>query len=243
MKQTMQQTIKNYALFLVGLFVASMGVALSTKAGLGTSPVAAVPYSVSIVNHALTFGWWLNIWSLLQVAVQVILLRKKCKPVEIIIQAVLALVYGYMTDFSCKLIDGIQPNTYLAQFFWMALGCVVLALGIWIQLKGGVAMLPGEAMNRAISEVSGKRYENIKILFDVLYIVAAAVISFITTGKLQGVREGSIIAAVVVGNIIKLYNLIFNKLTKKSAKKKTDANRSSAAKLSPANNNLSLQSK
>ena len=243
MKQTMQQTIKNYALFLVGLFVASMGVALSTKAGLGTSPVAAVPYSVSIVNHALTFGWWLNIWSLLQVAVQVILLRKKCKPVEIFIQAVLALVYGYMTDFSCKLIDSMQPNTYLSQFFWMALGCFVLALGIWIQLKGGVAMLPGEAMNRTISQVSGKRYENIKILFDVLYIVAAAVISFITTGKLQGVREGSIIAAVVVGNIIKLYNLIFNKLTKKSAKKKTDANRSSAAKLSPANNNLSLQSK
>lgn len=152
MKQTMKQTIKNYALFLVGLFIASMGVALSTKAGLGTSPVAAVPYSVSIVNHALTFGWWLNIWSLLQVAVQVILLRKKCKPVEIIIQAVLALVYGYMTDFSCKLIDGIQVNTYFAQFLWMALGCFVLALGIWIQFKGGVAMLPGEAMNRAISK-------------------------------------------------------------------------------------------
>ena len=231
MKQTMQQTIKNYALFLVGLFIASMGVALSTKAGLGTSPVAAVPYSVSIVNHALTFGWWLNIWSLLQVAVQVILLRKKCKPVEIIIQAVLALVYGYMTDFSCKLIDGIQVNTYFAQLLWMALGCFVLALGIWIQLKGGVAMLPGEAMNRAISQVSGKRYENIKILLDVLYIVAAAVISFLTTGKLQGVREGSIIAAVVVGNIIKLYSLIFNKLTKKSSKNQKDQTESKPEKV------------
>ena len=215
----------------MGLFVASMGVALSTKAGLGTSPVAAVPYSVSIVNHALTFGWWLNIWSLLQVAVQVILLRKKCKPVEIFIQAVLALVYGYMTDFSCKLIDGIQANTYLSQFLWMALGCFVLALGIWIQLKGGVAMLPGEAMNRAISQVSGKRYKNIKILFDVLYIVAAAVISFLTTGKLQGVREGSIIAAVVVGNIIKLYSLIFNKLTKKSSKNQKDQTESKPEKV------------
>lgn len=231
MKQTMKQTIKNYVLFLVGLFIASMGVALSTKAGLGTSPVAAVPYSVSIVNHALTFGWWLNIWSLLQVAVQVILLRKKCKPVEIIIQAVLALVYGYMTDFSCKLIDGIQVNTYFAQLLWMALGCFVLALGIWIQLKGGVAMLPGEAMNRAISQVSGKRYKNIKILFDVLYIVAAAVISFLTTGKLQGVREGSIIAAVVVGNIIKLYSLIFNKLTKKSSKNQKDQTESKPEKV------------
>ena len=227
----MKQTIKNYVLFLVGLFIASMGVALSTKAGLGTSPVAAVPYSVSIVNHALTFGWWLNIWSLLQVAVQVILLRKKCKPVEIIIQAVLALVYGYMTDFSCKLIDGIQVNTYFAQLLWMALGCFVLALGIWIQLKGGVAMLPGEAMNRAISQVSGKRYKNIKILFDVLYIVAAAVISFLTTGKLQGVREGSIIAAVVVGNIIKLYSLIFNKLTKKSSKNQKDQTESKPEKV------------
>ena len=59
----------------------------------------------------------------------------------------------------------------------------------------------------------------------------------------KGKRLPIVIAAVVVGNIIKLYNLIFNKLTKKSAKKKTDANRSSAAKLSPANNNLSLQSK
>lgn len=174
---------------------------------------------------------------------QVILLRKKCKPVEIIIQAVLALVYGYMTDFSCMFIDGIQVNTYFAQFLWMALGCFVLALGIWIQLKGSVAMLPGEAMNRTISQVSGKRYENIKILFDVLYIVAAAVISFITTGKLQGVREGSIIAAVVVGNIIKLYSLIFNKLTKKFEKKEAGANKPKAAKLSPANDNLSLQSK
>ena len=122
MKQTVKQTIKNYALFLVGLFIASMGVALSTKAGLGTSPVAAVPYSVSIVNHALTFGWWLNIWSLLQVAVQVILLRKKCKPVEIIIQAVLALVYGYMTDFSLPILHSFCGWLWVASFWHSEFG-------------------------------------------------------------------------------------------------------------------------
>ena len=76
--------IKHYGIFLIGLFIASLGVAFSTKAGLGTSPVASVPYSVSIVNHALTFGWWLNIWSLIQILVQVALLRRKCKPAEII---------------------------------------------------------------------------------------------------------------------------------------------------------------
>ena len=211
----MKQVIKNYALFLIGLFIASMGVALSTKAGLGTSPVASVPYSVSLVNHALTFGWWLNMWSVLQIAVQIALLRKKCKPVEIIIQTVLAFVYGYLTDFSCKLISGLQANTYIMQFALMILSCFVLGFGIWIQFKGGVAMLPGEAMNRAISEVTGKKYENIKIFFDVLYIIVAAAICFIFIGKLEGVREGSIIAAVLIGNIIKLYNSLYNKLTRK----------------------------
>ena len=211
----MKQVIKNYTLFLIGLFIASMGVALSAKAGLGTSPVASVPYSVSLVNHALTFGWWLNMWSVLQIAVQIALLRKKCKPVEIIIQTVLAFVYGYLTDFSCKLISGLQANTYIMQFALMILSCFVLGFGIWIQFKGGVAMLPGEAMNRAISEVTGKKYENIKIFFDVLYIVVAAAICFIFIGKLEGVREGSIIAAVLIGNIIKLYNSLYNKLTRK----------------------------
>ena len=211
----MKQVIKNYALFLIGLFIASMGVALSAKAGLGTSPVASVPYSVSLVNHTLTFGWWLNMWSVLQIAVQIALLRKKCKPVEIIIQTVLAFVYGYLTDFSCKLISGLQANTYIMQLALMILSCFVLGFGIWIQFKGGVAMLPGEAMNRAISEVTGKKYENIKIFFDVLYIIVAAAICFIFIGKLEGVREGSIIAAVLIGNIIKLYNSLYNKLTRK----------------------------
>lgn len=42
----LKQIVRNYALFLIGLFIASMGVALSTKAGLGTSPVAPfhIPY-------------------------------------------------------------------------------------------------------------------------------------------------------------------------------------------------------
>lgn len=100
----------------------------------------------------------------------------------------------------------------------MILSCIVLGFGIWIQFKGGVAMLPGEAMNRAISEVTGNSYENIKIFFDVLYIIVAAVICFIFVGKLEGVREGSIIAAILIGNIIKLYNLAFNKITSKKLK-------------------------
>ena len=210
--------LRRYALFIVGLLIASMGVAFSTKAGPGTSPVASLPYSVSLVSKALSFGNWLNLLSVTQIGVQIALLRRKCKPLEIIIQTVLAFIYGFLTDFSCYLIRGIEVNSYHAQLVYMVLSCFVLAFGIWIQLKGGVAMLPGEAMNRAISEVSGKRYENIKIFFDIVYIALSAIICLVFLGKLEGVREGSIIAAAAVGSIIKLYNRIFEKIKTRAEK-------------------------
>ena len=201
--------VQRYMLFLIGLFIASMGVAFSTKAGLGTSPVASVPYSVSLVSDALTFGGWLNLLSVIQIIIQVILMRGKCNYVEIGIQTLLAFVYGYLTNFSCYLIRGLTAETYILQFTYMVASCFILALGIWIQLKGAVAMLPGEAMNRAISMVTGFKYENIKIFFDILYILISAAICMVFLGKLAGVREGSIIAAVAVGSIIKLYEKIY----------------------------------
>lgn len=207
--------VSRYILFLIGLFIASLGVAFSTKAGLGTSPVSSIPYSVSLVSNLLTFGGWLNLLSVIQITVQVILMGKECKKMEILIQLVLAFVYGYLTNFSCYLLKGLEVKTYFGQFFYMILSCVVLALGIWIQLKGGVAMLPGEAMNRAISYRTGKKYENVKIFFDVAYIVVAALICLIFLGKLSGVREGSIIAAFLVGSVIKGYNQLFAKFTNK----------------------------
>ncbi|MBQ9156004.1 MAG: hypothetical protein IJ137_04420 [Eubacterium sp.] len=206
--------IQRYMLFLIGLFIASMGVAFSTKAGLGTSPVASVPYSVSLVNQTLSFGSWLNLLSLIQITIQVILMKGKCNYIEVGIQTILAFVYGYLTDFSCWIIRSLSPETYLMQFVFMLLGCFILAFGIWVQLKGAVAMLPGEAMNRAISMVTGRQYENIKIFFDILYIAISAIICFVFLGRLEGVREGSIIAAIAVGNIIKLYERIYNKLIK-----------------------------
>ena len=209
----MMKQIRQYGVFLAGLFIASLGVAFSAKAGLGTSPVASVPFSVSLVNQSLSFGWWLNILSVLQILVQVILLRKRCKPVELIVQLAVAFVYGYLTDFSCSLLGGLEPASYPAQFGLMLVGCIVLGLGIWIQYKGGVAMLPGEAMNRAVSQVTGRRYENVKIFFDVLYILLSGAISLVFLGKLAGVREGSVIAALLIGNIIRMYNRIFDRVT------------------------------
>ena len=138
-------------------------------------------------------------------------MKGKCNYIEIAVQTALAFVYGSLTDFSCWLIRGITVTGYPMQFVFMLLGCIILGVGLWIQFKGGVAMLPAEAMNRVISKKTGKKYENVKIVFDVLYVSVAAVISLVFLGELQGVREGSLVAALGVGSVIRLLNRCFDR--------------------------------
>ena len=40
--------LKRYVIFLIGLFVNSLGVSLITKASLGTSPISSIPYVLSL---------------------------------------------------------------------------------------------------------------------------------------------------------------------------------------------------
>ncbi len=219
-KRSAKEYLLRYAVFLLGLFVSSQGIALSAIAGLGTSPVSSIPYSLSLLLPKLSFGSWLNVMALVQISIQAILQRKNSRPLEIGVQLIVAFTAGYLTDLSLYLLRFVQPSAYLERLACMLVSCVVTGLGISIQFRAGVAMLPGEAMNRAISQVTGKRYENLKIFFDVFYIIGAVVICLVFLGGLRGVREGSVIAALAIGNVIKLFNRLFDAVQRRFSRRK-----------------------
>ena len=62
-------------------------------------------------------------------------------------------------------------------------------------------MLPGESFVRAIVQTWNREFGSTKVCFDVSMAVIAAVLSFLLSGHLEGVREGTIVAAVLVGFI------------------------------------------
>lgn len=202
---------KRYLIFLIGLLICSFGVACTTKAGLGTSPVTAIPYSLSLIITRLTFGNWLVIFCFMQIIVQIILLRRKCVVSELILQGILAFAYGYVTDFSMFLLKTIPLHMYYQRILLLLIGCFVLALGVFLQLKADVVMLSGDAFIKAIAQVARKPYGNIKIICDISMSIFAAFLCVMFLGKLEGVREGTVIAALIVGLIIKLYQRLFKK--------------------------------
>ena len=65
-------------------------------------------------------------------------------------------------------------------------------------------MLPGESFVRAIVQTWNTNFGTTKIVFDSSMAIIAGVLSFVFSGKLNGVREGTIIAALLVGFIARL---------------------------------------
>lgn len=189
--------LKRYIIFLVGLFVNSLGVSLITKANLGTSPISSIPYVLSL-NFPLTLGNFTIIFSILLIILQLFILRKNFK-LEHLLQIPISILFGYFIDLTMLLFSFVNPTAYIAKLIYLLIGCVILGFGVYMEVLADVAMLPGESFVRAIVQTWHREFGSTKVCFDVSMAVIAAALSFILAHRLDGVREGTVIAALLVG--------------------------------------------
>ena len=196
------EKLKRYLIFLVGLFVNSLGVSLITKANLGTSPISSIPYVLSL-NFPFTLGNFTIFFSIFLIALQLIILRKNFK-LEHILQIPVSIIFGYFIDLTMILFSWVNPEAYIMKIVYLLIGCLILGVGVYMEVLADVVMLPGESFVRAIVLTWKTNFGTTKICFDVSMSVIAAVLSFVFAGRLAGVREGTVIAALLVGFIARL---------------------------------------
>ena len=196
------EKLKRYLIFLVGLFVNSLGVSLITKANLGTSPISSIPYVLSL-NFPFTLGNFTIFFSIFLIVLQLIILRKNFK-LEHILQIPVSIIFGYFIDLTMILFSYVNPEAYVMKIVYLLIGRLILGVGVYMEVLADVVMLPGESFVRAIVLTWKTNFGTTKICFDVSMAVIAAVLSFVFAGRLDGVREGTVIAALLVGFIARL---------------------------------------
>ncbi len=194
--------LKRYLLFLVGLFINALGVSLITKASLGTSPISSIPYVLSL-NFNFTLGNFTIFFSIFLILLQILILRKNFK-LENILQIPVSIAFGYFIDLTMYLFFWVNPGNYLVKVIALLVGCAILGFGVYLEVLADVVMLPGESFVRAIVQTWNTNFGTTKIIFDTSMAVIAAGLSFLFSGKLNGVREGTIIAALLVGFIARV---------------------------------------
>ena len=194
--------LKRYLLLLIGLSIMAFGIAFSIKASLGTSPISSVPYVISLFTP-LTVGTATISMHCVFILLQILILRKNYHPIQLM-QLPVAFFFGYLTDFGVWAVQGITCNTYWQQWIVCIIGILLVGLGVSLEVKAGVVVLAGEGVVLAICKVLPKvKFGYMKVGFDVTLVAIACILSIVFTGRLQGVREGTVAAALLVGLIAK----------------------------------------
>lgn len=210
-----KETAKRYILFIICLFFMGLGVALTKHGELGVSPISSVANVVSLKFTFLSFGTWLTISNCVLLLGQILILRRNFKPIQLL-QIPLSFLFGFFTDFGMYLASFIPNDIYIVKLILVISGIVVLGFGITLGVIADVILNSGEAFVKALADTLKKDFGNTKIAFDVCWVVLSLILSLIFfDGKIVGAREGTILSALLVGVVVKLFRPLLQKpLTK-----------------------------
>ena len=191
-------------MFVVSIFVNAFGIAFITKALLGTSPITSVTYVASMFTP-LTMGQWTIIVNLLFVALELFFMSRKDLNSDLrmyLLQIPISLCFGTFIDVSMNALSWLDPVAYMSRIGVLLIGCVILSVGIAFEVKADIAMMSGEYFVKAISRRLRKDFGYVKLGFDITLVVLACLLSIVFLSGIQGVREGTVVAALLVGPIV-----------------------------------------
>jgi len=196
---------KRVIVFILGLFIMSLGITLSVKADIGISPISCIPYIYS-QKFTLSIGEFTIILNTSFMIIQMLILRKKYEIFQLV-QFPAVIFFGYCIDITMSLLENLYPTNYVEQLVLCLVACMFLAFGILLLIKTRITYLPLEGLVLILSQIFNKEFGKVKIFMDSLMLTIGIISSLIFFSELIGIREGSVIAALLIGALIKFYSI------------------------------------
>jgi uncharacterized membrane protein YczE len=201
----MSKTAKRLILYIGGIFILAIGINISKMAGLGISPISSIPYTWELI-FGIELGKATTIVYLFLMALQIILLRKnyKIKNLLQILSTYVLSVFITYTSSNYLLFWLSKPNFYILQLIYLMISIIIIGVGVSMLLIPNVMPMPAEGLCQAIVILSKDKikFSTAKIIVDSSMVLISAILSIIFLGGLKSVREGTILAALMVGKIV-----------------------------------------
>lgn len=204
-----ESLIKRYLVFIAGLYFLAMGISLIVHSSLGTTPISSMNYVLSI-NTSLSLGTWTFIVNLLMIIIQLWLASGKYgtrkDTIEILLQIPFSFIFSAFIDLNMILIRNLVPSNYGMAVGILLAGCIIQSIGVVLEIKPKAAMMSAEGLVKYIARRCNKKFGSVKVYVDITLVSLAILISLAFTMRIEGVREGSVIAACITGYIVNFLN-------------------------------------
>lgn len=211
MNTSKSQFIKRILVYLFGIYFTAVAIAISKMTPLGISPNSSLPNEISLILDA-NLGLITSIVFASFVLIQWILLGKNFKIINFI-QVLLSIIYGVFVNSAVSLVNYILPpcDTYILQLVYTLVSALILGAAIKVYMAPKLMALPAEGLAQAVSQRFNVPFPTAKNICDITIVTISIILSFIYFGTLYGIREGTIIHAILVGRSVKWSNKLFGK--------------------------------
>lgn len=189
---------KRAAICLIGIFLYATGVALTKNCDLGISPIVSISYGLSLIT-GISLGWCTTIFNLLLFLLQRILLGKEYSLRTMAGQFLMSVLFSLFIDLAAVLWGFLCPSGYVVRLLLFVIGCAVLAFGMNLILLANFVVLPAEGAVMALVKRTKAPFSRVKIAFDGTIVLMTCVISLVFLGRIAGIREGTLIAVILIG--------------------------------------------
>ena len=210
MTRATSNLIVRYVVCFAGIVTMALGVALTTRAYLGTTPLSALPFVASL-GFAPSLGFFTGVFNVLMVALQVLILRKQFPRLQYL-QIPVSCLFGLFIDAWMAVLPPFGTQPYAIKLLLLAAGTVAMALGIFVEVGADVVMMAGDGAVKALSQLSGKDFSTVKIYFDATLAVLGISLSLLLFSEIRGIGEGTIVSAIFVGTCLKLLHALRRRL-------------------------------
>ncbi len=208
-KEKIISFIWQHLLLLVSLFIMTFGVALSVRSNLGSSVISTIPFVMSLAGEAakapgLTIGEYTYVMNFILVGLQILILRRRFHLVQLF-QLIIGFVFGFLLDINMWLTSAFTGDGLIWQIVMQLMGCLVLAIGISLEIRCGSVTMPGEGITVAVTKASGIPFAKAKIMVDISLVAIAVSLGYFYFGQWQWhvVGIGTLIAMIFVGATVR----------------------------------------
>lgn len=194
----------DYVQYVGGILLLTLGVALSSKAGLGTGSLDSINFALAS-RIELNLSIVIVLMAFVAIIISTVIRRGKLNFKTLIT----AIFMGVFTEGWVKAIDVINIANLLQQIIVFSLAIFCVSLGIAIYLRPKFPANPNDDMIVALNEVLGLKIGTAKLLIDMIAIVIALL--------LKGpVGIGTVLMTVLIGPFVNLINSLINKFNRSS---------------------------
>ena len=191
------QLIERYGFLVIALEFMTLGIIFTIHGNLGITPISCPVYVLSL-GFSPTLGEFTIAMHILFVIIQILLLRSKFEYIQLL-QIPLGIIFGILIDINNYLLGNYYPSTYLGKLLFICIGSFCCAIGVSIEVTVKTVIVAGEGLLLAIITVFELPLGKTKIAFDISLLIISVVISLYLFQEIKGVREGTVIAAFLVG--------------------------------------------